>query len=196
MAHIIRFDKNTSLELMLAYYAAPTMFGIKPASLFWCCADRMHEQIALFNEYAKAKGLIIKCIHKGEKHTGLFVYNHPLLKRCLNDVQQLAILQRFGYKRTLTPEEKLEKLCERMKTCLPHEIGLFLGYPISDVKGYIENKGQNYILRGNWLVYSNPEHAQRLFIKYKWCRDWLVGSLLNGMSLYDFLNQDDPRYKR
>ncbi len=182
--------KNSFLDMQLAHYAAPTMLGIKPASLFWCRANlnRIHDQIILFNKYAKEKGLIIKCINNGKKHMGLFVYYRPLFEACLNDTLRLSFLQHFGYALSLTPEEKLSKLFERMKSCFPHEIGLFLGYPILDVAGFIENKGRNYILRGSWLVYSNPEYASWLFYHYKLCRNWLVGKVSDGVSIYEILN--------
>lgn len=182
--------KNITLDMQLAYYAAPTMLGIKPASLFWCRTniDGMHDQVNLFNEYAKGKGFAIKRIDERKKHIGIFVYHRSLFEHNLSDASNMSYLQQFGYKLTLTPEEKLAKLFERMKTCFPHEIGIFLGYPIRDVAGFIENKGRNYILRGSWLVYSNPEYACRLFYHYKLCRNWLVGKIMDGMSIYDVLN--------
>lgn len=182
--------KNITLDMQLAYYAAPTMLGIKPASLFWCRTniDGMHDQVNLFNEYSKGKGFAIKRIDEGKKHIGIFVYHRSLFEHYLSDTSNMSYLQQFGYKLTLTPEEKLAKLFERMKTCFPHEIGIFLGYPIRDVAGFIDNKGRNYILRGSWLVYSNPEYACRLFYHYKLCRNWLVGKIMDGMSIYDVLN--------
>ena len=30
----------------------------------------------------------------------------------------------------------------------PHEIGIFLGYPLEDVVGFIENQGKNYTCSG------------------------------------------------
>ena len=51
----------------------------------------------------------------------------------------------------------------------PHEIGLFLGYPIVDVIGFIHNKAQNYKYCGLWKVYGDTEQAQKIFELYKKC---------------------------
>jgi len=51
----------------------------------------------------------------------------------------------------------------------PHEIGLFLGYPLGDVKGFIENAGKNSKCTGCWKVYCDECEALKLFRKYKKC---------------------------
>ena len=45
----------------------------------------------------------------------------------------------------------------------PHEIGLFLGYPIEDVVGFIRYAGKGCKLSGLWKVYGDAEAASRLF---------------------------------
>ena len=34
----------------------------------------------------------------------------------------------------------------------PHEIGVFLGYPVEDVEGYMQNDGKNFLLVGYWKM--------------------------------------------
>ena len=34
----------------------------------------------------------------------------------------------------------------------PHEMGLLLGYPVEDVKGFIRNGGENCLYIGYWKV--------------------------------------------
>ena len=53
----------------------------------------------------------------------------------------------------------------------PHEIGLFLDYPLGDVIGFIENAGHNFKCSGCWKVYCNECEAVKLFARYKKCRD-------------------------
>ena len=45
----------------------------------------------------------------------------------------------------------------------PHEIGLFLGYPLGDVIGFIKNAGQNCKCVGCWKVYCNECEAIKAF---------------------------------
>ena len=53
----------------------------------------------------------------------------------------------------------------------PHEIGLFLGYPLADVIGFIENAGRNCKCNGYWKVYSDECEAARLFAKFRHCKN-------------------------
>ena len=52
----------------------------------------------------------------------------------------------------------------------PHEIGLFLGYPLGDVKGFIKHRGQNCKCTGCWKVYCDEREARRQFCRFEKCR--------------------------
>lgn len=72
-------------------------------------------------------------------------------------------LQKFGYEKNNTCLEDLNQLKERFGEYCPHEIGIFLGIPMEDVQGFIQNRGENYMFNGYWKVYHNPDQAARLF---------------------------------
>ena len=66
----------------------------------------------------------------------------------------------------------------------PHEMGLFLGYPPEDVRGFWENGGRNYKYSGVWKVYSDDvEGARAAFRRYSRCRDAICKRLAGGISL-------------
>ena len=93
-------------------------------------------------------------------------------------------LESCGYDTKLSVEEKLRILEERISCgSFPHEIGIFLGYPVDDVLGFIENKGANYLFCGFWKVYSNPRKAKRAFDEYVHCRDYLCDNIQRGVEL-------------
>ena len=69
------------------------------------------------------------------------------------------------------------------RPCFPHEIGLFLGYPLEDVQGFIENCGKNYRLCGCWKVYGDPQAALRCFARYEKCARVYLQCYQNGHSL-------------
>ena len=66
----------------------------------------------------------------------------------------------------------LKELKERLHMCekFPHEIGLFLGYPLGDVKGFIKHRGQNCKCTGCWKVYCDEREARRQFCRFEKCR--------------------------
>ena len=45
-------------------------------------------------------------------------------------------------------------------------MGIFLGYPLEDVKGFIEFNGKESLYVGYWKVYSKLEEKLALFQKY------------------------------
>ena len=74
-----------------------------------------------------------------------------------------TFIKKYGYEST-DPAYALERLRSRLaqREDFPHEIGLFLGYPLGDVIGFIKNAGQNCKCVGCWKVYCNECEAIRL----------------------------------
>lgn len=83
----------------------------------------------------------------------------------------------------------LELLAKRLGegTDFPHEVGVFLGYPLLDVTAFIETKGQNCIACGDWKVYHNEQEARCLFCKFKHCKDVYVKVHSEGRRFCDML---------
>ena len=66
---------------------------------------------------------------------------------------------------------------------VPHEIGYFLGYPASDVRGFIEHEGRDFLCCGCWKVYGDVAAAKELFAKYKKCTDVYCAMFARGQSI-------------
>ena len=49
------------------------------------------------------------------------------------------------------------------------QIGVFLGYPLTDVVGFIENRGRNFTCCGCWKAYGDPNAARRHFAQLSKC---------------------------
>ena len=175
----------------LAFHSAPTLLGIKCASLISLLSDEF--EIAyhsrMFNEKACVKGLKTRILCQCKSRSLMFVYNERLLAKRLSDVEISEMLMGCGYPSDASIEENLEFLAARIKACndFPHEIGIFLDYPIEDVKGFIKNKGENFKLCGFWKVYGSEEKAKKTFLNYKKCRNFLCGKLNEGIDIYKAL---------
>ena len=63
----------------------------------------------------------------------------------------------------------------------PHEIGVFLGYPLDDVIGFIEHKP--YYLVGDWKVYQNVNEAKKQFDVFKQAKEQMLNEIHNGYEL-------------
>ena len=65
----------------------------------------------------------------------------------------------------------------------PHEMGVFLGYPLGDVIGFIKNAGQNCKCVGCWKVYCNECEAIKAFARFKKCTSVYVRLWNQGRSV-------------
>ena len=174
-------------EELLVRHCSPTLAGIKTGSMFTCpCADAEEIRLHLrrLNRILSKKGLRLLPLRFQKQRALVYVYRSSQLSNDLQKCTACGILRQCGY-RAGTPETCLKHLIRRMNTCdeFPHEIGLFLGYPPDDVRGFIENNAKNCKYTGCWKVYGNVSDAQRLFAKYKQCTDMYCMLLAQGMSV-------------
>ena len=70
----------------------------------------------------------------------------------------------------------------------PHEMGLLLGYPAEDVKGFVENEGKNFLYSGYWKVYADVEEKRRLFQKFENAKETVIQLLSYGVGIQDILD--------
>ncbi len=176
--------ERQSFERTLAVHSAPTLLGIKCANLISVATDEtnMHDYQ---QEFESRSGLQMRILCRCRERMLLYVYHETLLAMQLNQSEIMAFLEQFGYTENMTICERLAYLASRMKCGdFPHEIGLFLGYPLADVKGFIENHGKNCLLCGCWKVYSNPESAKQTFANYDRCREILCDKLKQGCEFF------------
>ena len=96
-------------------------------------------------------------------------------------------MSEFGYdvEDTEACIDCLRKKLEIIKSSkdFPHEIGLFLGYPVEDVKGFIKHKGECSKCIGCWKVYGDVQKAEDTFDRYKKCTSDYAARLKMGMTL-------------
>ena len=69
-----------------------------------------------------------------------------------------------------------------LRADFPHEVGLFLGYPLEDVQGF-EADSRAFKYAGTWKVYGDPAEAARRMALYKSCSDTCMGWVCGGMSV-------------
>ena len=70
----------------------------------------------------------------------------------------------------------------------PHEIGIFLGYPLEDVEGFINHKEEGCKTVGTWKVYGDVEQAEASFRRFRRCttiyqRAWAQGRTLEELTV-------------
>ena len=162
-------------EKYLIEHCSPTLASLKTANLFSCYYDsekELTENILDWNHQLEDKGIELIVLRKNNHKALVYVCRTSYLERDLSRPGVVCFLRRYGYECT-----DLQYAIQRLKRRLsqneefPHEIGVFLGYPLEDVVGFIKNAGLNSICSGYWKVYCNEYEAIKTFAKYKKCRE-------------------------
>ncbi|MDO4542307.1 MAG: DUF3793 family protein [Bacillota bacterium] len=175
------------LEKCLIDYCAPTLASIKTANLFNYkipLYENIDSLTAAWNQKLNSKGVAIAVLRNNGDRALLYVYRPERLKADLERREAFALLRQYGYKSYSIPYA-IERLRQRLAASgeFPHEIGLFLGYPLGDVVGFIENRGKCCKCCGCWKVYDDVEEAQRLFREFRRCRDDYAAEFCRGKSV-------------
>ena len=182
-------DISRTFEAVLVRQCAPTLAGMKPGSIF--CFNHSplevsRQKVCQWNKQLAPFGLTVQILleRPGSGSVIVFVYRHDCLEQMLSDDAYQRFLAEAGYERT-NLDGLLEQLAQRLRTQpeFPHEIGVFLGYPLQDVIGFIENHGRNFTCCGFWKSYGDPAEMQVCFACYRRCIQTYVAMFEQGIPL-------------
>ncbi len=179
-----------TFESVLVEQCAPTLVGLKPASLFRYQpgpSDEGRVPLARWKGALAARGIRVRVLRACPR-TGawmIYLYREAWITRILCQPEIQDFLRRQGYR----PEEGCQAMLTRLsrRLCLeedyPHEIGVFLGYPLEDVEGFIRHRGRDFTCCGYWKVYGDAAAAQRRFDCYRRCTRICLERLRRGTAL-------------
>lgn len=168
-------------------HCSPTLAGLKTASLFthpFGSHRELRESLVHWNRFFLKKGLQVLPLRYRDGKALIYLYRPDRLRRDLSHHGARALLATHGYSPD-TPKRCLSRLRQRIGESeeFPHEIGLFLGYPPEDVRGFMENRAEGCKCVGCWKVYGDVEAAKKAFARYKKCTGVYCAKLRDGRSL-------------
>lgn len=160
-------------EELLVRHGAPTLAGLKTANLFTCPCDSKQEILSFVrrqNSRLQCKGLRMIPLRFSDDKALLYLYRPGKLSADLSNAEAEALLTARGYDLS-SCDRCVVQLMRRLRQSqdFPHEIGLFLGYPAEDVRGFIENSAKGCKCVGCWKVYGDEAAARKKFAQYKKC---------------------------
>lgn len=171
---------------------APTLAGLKTGNTFVCpyeSTDSLRDSIRAANQKLGPKGVRALPLRFRENRALIYVFRPKALTSDLSDGTACAILREQGYCLNGC-EGCVAQLIRRIRSGedFPHEIGLFLGYPPEDVRGFMDNHACGHKCVGCWKVYGDEESARKRFELYKKCtrvyRDcWAKGSTIERLTV-------------
>lgn len=182
------FLKNSDQKLRLGFQivlqCAPFLKGLKiscvitvDAELYGGLSEIFADMNISYHRLSSSDG---RCL--------VLFYRPGELEKYLGQPAVSELLRKYGYS-DMSMDSMLTHLSGRIRRFarigmgFPHEIGVFLGYPLSDVEGFIENEGKRYLMIGYWKVYSDLAGARMVFKEYDRAKDCAVNEFLTGKSI-------------
>lgn len=184
-------------EQEIAHHCAPALCCIKPANLVCFSKAEFDNLPALLRAYGPELaqyGVRMELLCSCDKRWLVLVYRPALLQKQLAQPAVCALLAQDGYP-SRGMQAQLDFLRRRLAGCadFPHEIGLFLGYPIDDVLAFRQHRGEGCKLCGYWKVYTDVEAAKRCFAAFDACRDAFERKLRAGKTVTQLLEMHKLR---
>lgn len=158
------------LDERIVRFCAPVLTGIKTGGLFNTC-DMAYTTLCHEVVEARARlnrfGIDIRLFFGKGKMPLAYVYRVEALARDLQDAQTQAFLAPLGYNE-FDVQSALSQLAKRLYHYdgFPHEIGLFLSYPLADVKDFVQFGSRCAKRQGYWCVFHNEEQADKCFCAF------------------------------
>lgn len=177
-----------SFEEQLVRSCSPTLAGLKTGNLFrYRCQRGTRREIGEWSQCLKEKGIRIKVIRREEEYVLVYVYRVDMLEKDFRNPDIRQFLSDSGYDCS-DIDGSIRILRQRM--ChgeFPHEVGLFLGYPLHDVLGFINNCGRDCRFCGCWKVYDNEHQTKEQFVRFKACQKEFIAKFDSGVGLIEMI---------
>ncbi len=192
------FLKNRDRRLRLAFQVvlqcAPFLKGLKISCVI-SLEETLYEELS---DLLRDTGILYHRLSCQEGKCLVLFYRPDELERYLNSPKIRSLIREYGYTDTYL-ERMLNRLHSRVEDFakrgmgFPHEIGAFLGYPADDVKGFIENRGNRYLMIGYWKVYSDLAKARMIFKEYDRAKDCAVNEFITGKSIREICGTEEKK---
>ncbi|AJE02646.1 DUF3793 family protein [Geobacter pickeringii] len=175
----VRFDDpRECLASFLALEAAEVLAGEKPANLIGIanrprpCGRNLY---TLWKQWGASvlpeSGLAVCELADRGDSLLLLIYRSEALGGLLRRPSASAVLGRAGYADLSDLDAVLGELAARITgEGFPHEIGVFLGYPLKDVAAFMGLVTIPFACQGPWKIFGDPRESLRLAEIFRTCR--------------------------
>jgi len=176
------------IEYALCTNCGLTLAGVKPASLFNVKVGLVKD-LKYYKKVFLRCGVEVKFIKLNGDKLLIYAFKRSKLKKVLFDKDNMEFLRGCGYE-YFDVDEALKILIKKLRfeKEFPHEIGVFLGYALEDVKGFISSPSEGVCFTGYWKVYAHAKEKACMFSRYRFCVATLERKLKNGESLARIFN--------
>lgn len=163
---------------------APVLKGVKISNLITMKTGGWRK----IRAYLKKSRIICIPLYADAEKEVLFLYRYEQLEQHLKNREVREFLRGCGYESfevasVLVRLRRRYRLYAGISKEFPHELGVLLGYPVGDVQGFIDNRGENSLTSRYWKVYQNPKEAERIFDLYDRVKEQALKEIMCGRTL-------------
>lgn len=174
-----------SVEMQLALQCAPLITGARISNMLMIdSTDESAMRVIL-----RASGISHFRLAARNEKTAFLLFRRSRLEAYLNNSEALDILKKAGYedfsfgKILLRFKKRYEAYLNDEHKQFPHEMGLLLGYPIEDVRGFIEHNGCSCLYSGYWKVYRNVPLKKKMFEDFEKAKESVIQLLAEDIDM-------------
>ena len=172
------------ITTQMVLQCAPLFTGLKVSNLLIVPAKKG----SLVTEILAETEICIRKLTEFKGRITYILFRRDALEAWISEEDNRRFLAEFGYE-SCSLDSILNKIecryCAYVKEnkTFPHEIGILLGYPAEDVKGFVVNEGRNCLCSGYWKVYERPSEKKRLFQRFDQAKKTLLKAVSMGVEL-------------
>lgn len=161
-------NKSNSLYIKrILEMLGAVILGSKPAEIINVPGSKEDKKIklsqieAFFSNCSRITYRIITT-HDGGKRV-LFI-NEKSMEKVLVNKRCINFLKFVGYPADYQLNDYMDELVFRLQSEeFPHEIGVFLGYPLKDVLGFMGYGNKELVEVRNWRIYGDKEISYEVY---------------------------------
>ncbi|MCC8081382.1 MAG: DUF3793 family protein [Lachnospiraceae bacterium] len=177
-----------SVQMQMIVQSAPVLKNVKMSCMFTVPSGYLR----VLCSFLYKTDVRLHCLCRGNKREVVLLYREEWLKEWLLQEDVAEFLIQYGY-RPGSLKQQLQHLGKQMAYYynqsqeFPHEMGVFLGYPLEDVRGFIHHQGKNCRCIGYWKVYSDVERAKQMFRAFDEAKNCALEEFFSGKNIREIV---------
>ncbi|SDH87696.1 DUF3793 family protein [Desulfosporosinus hippei] len=174
LADLIAWANDSTSQkkrLFLIENLAPLVLRIKPSVLMNVSYNDQVDWSKFKILFTRPKALQIREIRKLNGQLQVMFYQKDLLDSVLSQRAIQQFLRSLSYPTQYSLDSYLQVLKHRiLSRKFPHEIGVFLGYPLKDVLGFMGLQPLPYKRTQGWRIYGDERPSDEVYENYRTAR--------------------------
>lgn len=158
---------NSSYIKWILEILGPVILGSKPCEILNISSnDHLKEEKInnIDNFFKDCFRISYKFIEIENGSVRIVFFNKKALKNVFSNKKCVNFLKFLGYPNYSCVDEYVDILTKKLNSNdFPHEIGIFLGYPLKDVLGFMGYGKYEFFETRSWRIYGNPNDSYKTY---------------------------------